>query len=143
VSIGQYASGFDFGLTDPYALGPRLSLGIDLFGSEALSDSYQSFNSTVYGAKISTGMPLNDQIGVTWSYAIYNQGISLDPAMGTATLPIQQAAAAGPMWISSIGSSVTYSTLDNAKNPTEGVRIQSTNEFAGLGGAAKFARTSE
>jgi outer membrane protein insertion porin family len=143
VSIGQYASGFDFGLTDPYALGPRLSLGIDLFGNEALADTYQSFNSTVYGAKISTGMPLNDQIGVTWSYAIYNQGISLDPAMGTTTLPIQQAAAAGPMWISSIGSSVTYTTLDNAKNPTEGVRIQSTNEFAGLGGAAKFARTSE
>jgi outer membrane protein insertion porin family len=143
VTIGQYASGFDIGLTDPYALGPRLSLGVDLFGKEALADSYQSYNSTVYGAKISTGMPLNDQLGVTWSYSIYNQGISLDPAMGTATLPIQQAAAEGPMWVSSIGSSVTYSTLDNAKNPTDGVRIQSNNEFAGLGGAAKFARTSE
>jgi outer membrane protein insertion porin family len=143
VSVGQYASGFDVGWTDPYALGPRLSLGVDLFGKEALADTYQSYNSTVYGAKISTGMPLNDQVGIVWSYSIYNQGISLDPAMGTATLPIQQAAAEGPMWVSSIGSSVIYSTLDNAKNPTDGVRIQSNNEFAGLGGAVKFARTTE
>jgi outer membrane protein insertion porin family len=142
-SVGQYEWGFDLGFSDPYALGPRLSLGGDLFGNETLANSYQSFNSTVYGAKISTGMPLNDQIGVTWTYSIYNQGLSLDPALGTASLPVQLAAAAGPMWVSSIGTSVTYSTLDNPKNPTDGVRIQTNNEFAGLGGAAKFARTTE
>jgi outer membrane protein insertion porin family len=142
-SVGQYAWGFDLGFTDPYALGPRLSLGGDLFGNETLANSYQSFNSTVYGARISTGMPLNDQIGVTWTYSIYNQGLSLDPAVGTASLPIQLAAAAGPMWVSSIGTSVTYSTLDDPKNPTDGIRAQTNNEFAGLGGAAKFARTTE
>jgi outer membrane protein insertion porin family len=143
LSVGQYAWGFDLGFTDPYALGPRLSLGGDLFGNVALANSYQSFNSTLYGARITTGMPLNDQIGVTWSYLIYNQGLSLDPAMGTASLPIQLAAAAGPMWVSSIGAGVTYSTLDNPKNPTDGIRVQVNNELAGLGGAAKFARTTE
>ena len=38
---------------------------------------------------------------------------------------------------------MTYSTLDNAKNPTSGIRAQTNNEFAGLGGAAKFAKTTE
>jgi outer membrane protein insertion porin family len=86
---------------------------------------------------------LNDQLGVSWSYSIYNQGLSLDPAVGTASLPVQLAAAAGPIWASSVGTGVIYSTLDNPKNPTNGVRVQSNNEFAGLGGAAKFARTTE
>ena len=80
---------------------------------------------------------------MTWSYSIYNQGLSLDPSVGIASLPIRQAAAAGPMWVSSVGTGVTYATLDNPRNPTNGVRVQSNNEFAGLGGAAKFARTTE
>ena len=142
-TLGQYVRGFDVSFTDPYALGPRLSLGVDVFGKESLANSYQSYDSTLYGAKILAGTPISDQLGVNWSYAIYNQGISLDPALGTASLPVQQAAAAGPMWVSSVGSGMTYSTLDNPKNPTSGVRVQSNNEFAGLGGAAKFARTTE
>ena len=36
VTYGQYARGFDLSFTDPYALGPRLSLGVDLFGKETL-----------------------------------------------------------------------------------------------------------
>ncbi len=142
-TIGQYTRGFDLSLTDPYALGPRLSLGGELFGKETFASPYQSYNSTFYGAKIIAAAPLNDQLGVSWSYSIYNQALSLDPSAGTASLPIQQAAAMGPMWVSSVGTGMTYSTLDNPKNPTNGVRVQTNNEFAGLGGAAKFARTTE
>ncbi len=143
VLLGQYARGFDLGFTDPYALGPRLSLGVDLFGKETFASSYQSYDSTIYGAKVAVGTPLNDQTAVQWSYSIYNQGLSLDPALGTASLPIQQAAAAGPIWVSSVGTGLTYSTLDNPRNPTSGIRTQSNVEFAGLGGAAKFARTTQ
>jgi outer membrane protein insertion porin family len=143
VTVGQYVRGFDLGLTDPYALGPRVSLGGDLFANETLAGSYQSYNSIFYGAKISTGMPLSDQLGMSWSYSIYNQSLSLDPAAGPSSLPIAQAAAVGPQWVSSIGYGVTYSTLDNPRNPTDGVRVQVNNELAGLGGAVKFARATE
>ncbi len=143
VLLGQYARGFDLGFTDPYALGPRLSLGVDLFGKETFASIFQSYDSTFYGAKLAVGTPLNDQTAAQWNYSIYNQGLSLDPAFGTASLPIQQAAAAGPIWVSSVGTGLTYSTLDNPRNPTSGVRTQSNVEFAGLGGAAKFARTTQ
>jgi outer membrane protein insertion porin family len=142
-TIGQYTRGFDLSLTDPYALGQHLALGGELFGKETFASPYQSYNSTFYGAKIIATAPLNDQLSVSWSYSIYNQALSLDPSIGTASLPIAQAAAAGPMWVSSVGTGMTYSTLDNPKNPTNGVRVQTNNEFAGLGGAAKFARTTE
>jgi outer membrane protein insertion porin family len=143
VTYGQYARGFDLGLTDPYLLDQRLSGGVELFANQTLANVNQSFDSTTYGAKLSLGVPLTEQLGVTWNYSIYNQSVSLDPAEGTSSLPIQQAAAAGPIWVSSIGPTVTYSTLDNPKDPTSGIRVQTTNELAGLGGAAKFAKTTE
>jgi outer membrane protein insertion porin family len=143
VTYGQYARGFDLGLADPYFLNQRLSGGVELFANQTLANVNQSFDSTTYGAKLSLGTPLTEQLGVTWNYSIYNQSVSLDPAEGTASLPIQQAAAAGPIWVSSIGPTVTYSTLDNPKDPTSGIRVQTTNELAGLGGAAKFAKTTE
>ena len=117
--------------------------GVELFGNETIGNVNQSFNSTVYGAKLSLGTPLTEQLGVTWTYSIYNQSVSLDPAEGVSSVPIQQAAAAGPIWVSSIGPTVTYSTLDNAKNPTSGLRLVTSNEMAGLGGAARFAKTTE
>jgi outer membrane protein insertion porin family len=143
VTFGQYARGLELGFTDPYFLNQRLSAGVDLFGKETFANTYQSYNSTIYGAKFLLGTPLNENLGVTWNYSIYNQALSLNPASGIASLPIQQAAQAGAIWVSSIGSSVTYSTLDDPRNPTNGVRVQTNNDFAGLGGAAKFARTSE
>jgi outer membrane protein insertion porin family len=141
-TVGQYTRGFDLSLTDPNALGPHVSLGGDLFAKETFASSYQSYNSTFYGAKIVTAAPLTDQLGMSWSYSIYNQNLTL-PSGATASLPIQQAAAAGPMWVSSVGTGMTYSTLDNPRSPSNGVRVQTNNEFAGLGGAAKFARTTE
>jgi outer membrane protein insertion porin family len=142
VTVGQYARGFDVSLTDPSALGPHVSLGGDVFAKETIASDYQSYNSTYYGAKIITTAPLNDQLGMSWNYSIYNQSLTL-PAGVTASVPIQQAAAIGPMWVSSVGTGMTYSTLDNTKNPTSGARLQTNNDFAGLGGAAKFARTTE
>jgi outer membrane protein insertion porin family len=143
VTYGQYARGFDLGLTDPYLLNQRLSGGVELLANQTMAYVNQSFDSLTYGGKLSLGMPLTDQLGVTWNYSIYNQSVSLDPAEGTSSLPIQQAAAAGPIWVSSIGPTVTYSTLDNPKDPTSGIRVQTSNELAGLGGAAKFAKTTE
>ncbi|HZU91311.1 MAG TPA: outer membrane protein assembly factor BamA, partial [Stellaceae bacterium] len=142
VTYGEYARGFNLTFIDPYALGPRLSLGGELFANQTFANSYQSWDSTVYGAKILVGTPLNEQLGVTWNYSIYNQALALDPSTGVASLPIQQAAAAGPIWVSSVGNSVTYSTLDDPRHPTDGVRAQSNNDFAGLGGAAKFAKNT-
>jgi outer membrane protein insertion porin family len=143
VTYGQYARSFDIALSDPYFLDQRLSAGIELFGNQTLANVNQSFDSTTYGGKLSFGTPLTDQLGVTWSYSLYNQSVSLDPVDGVSSLPIQQAAAEGPIWVSSIGVGMTYSTLDNPKNPTNGLRIQTNNEIAGLGGGADFAKTTE
>src|SRR3984885_9482315 len=143
VTYGQYARGFDLAFSDPWFMGQRVGVGVDAFSNQTFANSNQAFNTLMYGAKFSVATPLNDNLGVSWNYSIYNQGLSLDPSLGTASLPIQQAAQAGSYWVSSIGNGVTYSTLDNPKDPTTGIRVQTNNEFAGLGGAADFVKNTE
>ena len=126
VTYGQYARGFDVSFTDPWFLNQHLSAGIEAFGRQTFASPYQAFNTELYGGKVSVGTPITDTLSVSTNYSLYKQGLSLDPSIGTVSLPIQQAAQMGSYWVSSIGNSVTYSTLDNRKNPTEGVWAQTS-----------------
>ena len=145
VTYGQYARGIDLSASEPYFLGSRVSAGIELYGRQNQASPYQSYGSDIYGATMQFGTPLTEQIGIQYRYSLYNQNVTLDPTSLAAapSLPIQQAALAGPQWVSSVGDTVTYSTLDNNKNPTSGIKSQLTQDLAGLGGDVKFLRTTD
>jgi outer membrane protein insertion porin family len=145
VTYGQYARGIDLSASEPYFLGTRVSAGIELFGRQNQASPYQSYGSDIYGATMQFGTPLTEQLGVQYRYSISNQNVTLDPTSLAAapSLPIQQAALAGPQWVSAIGDTVTFNTLDNNKNPTDGIKSQLTQDLAGLGGDVKFMRISE
>src|SRR6195256_847636 len=145
VTYGQYARGIDLSASEPYFLGTRVAAGIELYGKQNDPSPYQSYGSNIYGATMQFGTPLTEQIGVQWRYSIYNQDVTLDPTSLAAapSLPIQQAALAGPAWVSAVGSTATYNTLDNTKNPTSGFKSQLRQDLAGLGGDVKFLSTTE
>jgi outer membrane protein insertion porin family len=145
VSYGQYSRGIDLSATEPYFVGTRISAGVELFAKQTDANSYQSYGSDNYGAVMQFGTPLTEQLGMQWRYSISRQNVTLDPASLAATpsLPIQQAALAGPQWVSAVGDTATYSTLDNPKNPTSGINSQLRQDLAGLGGDVKFMRTTE
>ncbi|WP_312002462.1 outer membrane protein assembly factor BamA [Bradyrhizobium hereditatis] len=144
-TLGQYARGINLAASEPYFLGTKVAAGIELFGRQADVSSYQSYGSTTYGARLQFGTPITEQIGVQWRYSIYNQNITLSPNSSglTSSLAVREAAAAGPTWVSAPGSTVTYSTLDNTKSPTSGIRSQLSQDLAGLGGDVKFLKTTE
>jgi outer membrane protein insertion porin family len=145
VTYGQYGRGIDLSASEPYFLGTRVSAGIELYGRQNDASPYQSYGSDIYGATLQFGTPLTEQVGVQYRYSLYNQDVTLGSSSSTATtsLPIQQAAAAGSQWVSSVGDTVTYNTLDNNKSPTSGFNAQLRQDLAGLGGDVKFLRTSE
>jgi outer membrane protein insertion porin family len=145
VSFGQYSRGIDLSASEPYFLGSRVAAGIELFGKQITSSPYQSYGSNTYGANFTLGTPITEQTSVQWRYSIYDQNVTLAPnATGaTVSLPIQQAAAAGPQLVSAVGDTISYSTLDNRKSPTSGVDSQLRQDLAGLGGDVRFLRTSE
>jgi outer membrane protein insertion porin family len=145
VTYGQYARGIDLSASEPYFLGTRVAAGIELYGRQNQTSPYQSYGSDIYGATLQLGTPITEQIGVQYRYSLYNQDVTFDPTSTAAapSLPVQQAAAAGPQWVSSIGSTVTYNTLDNNTSPTSGFNAQLKQDLAGLGGDVKFLRTAE
>ncbi|MBI5261331.1 MAG: outer membrane protein assembly factor BamA [Bradyrhizobium sp.] len=144
-SYGQYARGVDLSVSEPHFLGSRATGGAELFARQGFASSYQSYGSDVYGANLTLGTPISEQTGVQWRYSIYNQDVTLSPLASGATvsLPIQQAALAGPAWVSAVGTTTTYSTLDNSKSPTSGINSQLRQDLAGLGGDVRFLRTTE
>lgn len=145
VSYGQYSRGFDASVSEPYLLDSRATGAAELFAKQSFANSYQSYGSDTYGANFGLTTPLNEQTGVQWRYSISNQDVTLSPPSSgtTVSLPIQQAAAAGPAWVSAIGSTTTFSTLDSSKSPTTGINSQLREDLAGLGGDVRFLRTTE
>lgn len=144
-TFGQFTRGVDVSATDPFFFGNRASAGIDLFARQTVANTYQSWGTETFGATMLIGTPLSEQLGVQWRYSLYRQNITLNPASLGAppSIAIQQAAQTGPQWVSAVGDTATYSTLDNNKAPTSGFSSQLRQDLAGLGGDVRFLRTTE
>jgi outer membrane protein insertion porin family len=156
--LGEYSKGFELAVTEPYIMGSRVSAGVNLFAKQSVSNTNQSFGSESFGGTLSLGTPLNEQVGAQVRYSLVRQRITLDPAFtdctpanpppgcfanGEASVPVKQAALNGPAWVSSIGYTLSYNTLDSIRNPTSGIRSDFRQDLAGVGGDVKFLRSTE
>jgi outer membrane protein insertion porin family len=61
---------------------------------------------------------------------------------GEASLPIRKELASGAALTSSVGYSLNYNTLDNNKNPTDGLLIDFRQDFAGVGGDVTYLKST-
>jgi outer membrane protein insertion porin family len=59
---------------------------------------------------------------------------------GQASLPVRKELAGGATLTSALGYTLTYNTLDNNKNPTDGLLIDFRQDFAGVGGDVSYLR---
>ncbi|GLH77524.1 outer membrane protein assembly factor BamA [Bradyrhizobium sp. SSBR45G] len=142
-TYGQFARGATLSFTSPYALG-RMTPGVELFARQSMPSTLQSFGNNTYGGAFTLGMPVSEQTAMLWRYSLYDQKVVLAPGVSPAavSVPVRQAVAAGRQTVSQIGNTVTYSTLDNTKMPTSGIRSQLSQDLAGLGGDVRFLRTT-
>ncbi|MGX4804499.1 outer membrane protein assembly factor BamA [Bradyrhizobium guangdongense] len=77
-------------------------------------------------------------------------GLTLDPSTnglgcysdGEASLPVRRELANGKTLTSALGYTLTYNTLDNNKNPTDGLLIDFKQDFAGVGGDVTYLKTA-
>ncbi len=61
---------------------------------------------------------------------------------GEASLPVRKELANGKTLTSSVGYSLNYNTLDNNKNPTDGLLIDFKQDFAGVGGDVSYLKSA-
>jgi outer membrane protein insertion porin family len=63
-------------------------------------------------------------------------------ADGEASLPVRKELAGGQTLTSSVGYSLNYNTLDNNKNPTDGLLVDFRQDFAGVGGDVSYLKSA-
>jgi outer membrane protein insertion porin family len=56
-------------------------------------------------------------------------------------LPVRKELAGGAKWTSAIGYTLNYNTLDNNKNPTDGLLVDFKQDFAGVGGDVTYLKS--
>ncbi|QPF82029.1 outer membrane protein assembly factor BamA [Bradyrhizobium genosp. L] len=61
---------------------------------------------------------------------------------GEASLPVRKELASGSSLTSALGYTLNYNTLDNNKNPTDGLLIDFKQDFAGVGGDVSYIKTA-
>ncbi|MGB8400723.1 outer membrane protein assembly factor BamA [Bradyrhizobium sp.] len=61
---------------------------------------------------------------------------------GEASLPVRKELQSGKTLTSALGYSLNYNTLDNNKNPTEGLLVDFKQDFAGVGGDVSYIKSA-
>jgi outer membrane protein insertion porin family len=179
VQYGQYARGYSLSFVEPYLLDYRVALGLDFFQREQLSNSYISYNTKTMGFSPRLGFGLREDLSLQLRYSIYQQQISLPPALtncnnntpglqtpgflngqnpnsfnpansstwgcyadGESSLPVRKELAGGATITSLVGYTLNYNTLDNNKNPTDGLFVEFKQDYAGVGGDVSYLKTT-
>jgi outer membrane protein insertion porin family len=170
VQYGQRARGFELSVAEPFFLGYRLGVGVDLYAKQTLASNYISYDSQTVGVGFRAGFQLSEELSFQARYNIYQQKITLpdilndcrlspnapinggggvlhdpqDPcfANGEASLAVRRELANGAVLVSLLGYTVAYSTLDNNRNPTSGLYAEFKQDFAGVGGDVNFIRST-
>ncbi len=133
---------YGLSFTEPYFLGYRLSAGFDVFRrTYRVNDDYDVEQT---GGTIRFGLPITDNFSAGLAYNLVQEKYDLfradaDNYYAPALL---EAAEHSPWLRSSISYSLTYNSIDDMKNPHDGLYGKFTQEFAGLGGDAKYIKTT-
>jgi outer membrane protein insertion porin family len=133
-SLGGKTQTYTLGLTDPYFLDTKWTLGGDIYRSDR---DYIDFTRRVTGADIKGGYPLTDELNTFWMYKyevkdIFNLSTALNDNPNLLTESSGK--------LSSLYGSLTLNTTDYRLDPSKGFVGTLSAEYAGIGGDQKFVR---
>jgi len=75
VQYGQYARGYTFSFVEPYLLGYRLALGVDIFSKFQKPTNFVSYETRTTGGGLRLGFTLREDLSLQLRYSIYDQKI--------------------------------------------------------------------
>jgi len=128
----------NFSFTEPYFLGRRISAGFDgVFQRTDLEDE-SSYSTQQYGGALRLGFRVDENSTVSTKYSLLHRSVDVNPDNDVSVAILDSE---GTSLKSMFGLNYTYDQLDNPLKPTSGYRLQSMNEFAGIGGDVRYAST--
>jgi outer membrane protein insertion porin family len=125
--------------TDPYFLGNHMSFTLSGYQLYSDASNARPFKTTTSGGGVSFGLPITDNLSFDVNYKINN--IDSHDYSSTTDTNVQRLFPQGSRLTSSVGWGVTYSTLDSKLDPHEGIYFRFSQDFAGVGGDARFVRS--
>lgn len=149
--IGSDKRTWEFRFIEPFFLGRRIALDLDVYNQKNDANDYRSYDEDLFGGGFGFTLPLReDELVVRVYYKLFDRTLK-DPS-GVATGVGATCAASGlsVAICDSLGSRVTslggyefvYNTLNNNQDPTDGYFASFGQEFAGIGGDAQFLKTT-
>ena len=141
-SIGGKSNTYAVGLTDPYFLDSKWTLGGDIYRSERI---YTDYTRRLVGADIKGGYPINDFVGTFLMYKfeikdLYNPSGAYQALHDAESFNTSNVYPLGTTTTSSVFSSITHNNTDYRMDPSSGMINSFSVEYAGLGGDNKYAR---
>ncbi len=140
ISTAETATRYGINFVEPRLLGRDLAFGLTLDYAETNS-SFSSFNTKRLIFRPSLTFPLseNSRLQVRYSAQEMEMIARNTPNNG---LTLQDDIDAGALFSSALGYEYTYDTRLAGLDPTSGVLLQFSQDFAGLGGDNKFIKTT-
>lgn len=137
-SIGGKSQTYSLGLTDPYFMDTKWTLGADIYRSER---DYLDYTRRVTGGDIKAGYPINDFVSTFFIYK-YEIKKLYDPQAAYESLHNEDPEnyPLDTTTTSSIMGSITHNNTDYRIDPSTGFINSFAIEFAGLGGDNRFAK---
>lgn len=137
-AIGGRSNTYSVGLTDPYFLDSKWTLGMDIYRSER---DYTNYSRRLTGGDIKAGYPITDFVGTFWMYKYEIKDIyEPDPYYLKANKDYPESYPLGQTTTSSIYASITNNTTDFRFDPSSGMVNTLSVEYAGPGGNNKYLR---
>ncbi len=138
VSFGSKTQFYNLGLTDPYFMDTKWTVGADIYRTQR---DYIDYTRRATGGDIKAGYTLSDTLSTLWLYKyevkkIFDESQALQNNIEKGLIPTPETNGS----TSSITASIARNTTDYHLDPTRGMINNLSLEFAGLGGTNRFIR---
>ncbi len=140
--LAQRGTQINLGVTDPYFLDRNLIAGFDLF--RTVTDSYTAaassfdYSESDIGADVRLGYRFNQNVRQSFTYTLSQRDV-YDVPSGSSLYVLDEE---GVSSLSQISQTLTFDYVDDDLQPTSGLLVDLTTDFAGAGGTAKYVRLS-
>ena len=137
-SLGSKSQTYNLGLTDPYFMDTKWTVGGDIYRTER---QYLDYTRRATGGDIKAGYSLSDTLGTFWLYKyeqkeIFDESQELLQNIRNGSVLAPEATST----TSAIVASLTSNTTDYRPDPTTGMINTLSIEFAGLGGSNRYIK---
>lgn len=149
VGGGADTQTYEFRFVEPFFMGRRIALDLDLYRTVYKENDYRSIDQTKTGGGFGFTLPLREEeLTLRLFYSIFQEenednkyGSTGITNCSTGNLSLAVCDSLGTYLTSLVGYELRYNTLDRFRDPTDGIYASFGQEFAGVGGDSTYIKT--